>query len=174
MLIFINIIVGALLIVTFSTIINNFPRKNKIEHWQKGDKLMVRADRDYAKILKENGVEFAILRGWTLTHVYVNLGDDTTYQIVHKDIYVNKSALWRKNFNDAKSIMGTDPDFSNKVPQGILENKANKKSKIGKEIDGKPVELLTETECNVYLSQALKDEDFLIAAEIRKRLESFR
>ena len=41
-------------------------------------------------------------------------------------------------------------------------------------IDGKPIELLSEIECQVYLKNAIEQEDYDSAELIRKRMESFR
>jgi hypothetical protein len=44
----------------------------------------------------------------------------------------------------------------------------------GDKIDGKPIILLTETECQVYLKQAIDGENYDIAEKIRKQMEKYR
>jgi NACalpha-BTF3-like transcription factor len=41
-------------------------------------------------------------------------------------------------------------------------------------VDDKPVETLTEVECEIYLKKALKEENYELADAIRKRAEKFR
>lgn len=41
-------------------------------------------------------------------------------------------------------------------------------------IDGKPVETLSEIECEIYLKKALEEEAYELADAIRKRSEKFR
>ena len=40
--------------------------------------------------------------------------------------------------------------------------------------NGKDISSMNETECQVYLNQALEDEDYELAERIRKQLEKFR
>lgn len=41
-------------------------------------------------------------------------------------------------------------------------------------VNEKPVEMLNETECEAYLKKALEEEDYMLAEQIRKRLEELR
>jgi hypothetical protein len=41
-------------------------------------------------------------------------------------------------------------------------------------VDGKPVETLSEIECEIYLKKALEEEAYELADAIRKRSEKFR
>lgn len=71
----------------------------------------------------------------------------------------NKSAIWRRNWEGCKAAMGTEPGFA----PGLGEP-------IGKKIEGKPIDLLSETECEVYLKIALDKEDYATAELIKQRL----
>lgn len=41
-------------------------------------------------------------------------------------------------------------------------------------VNEKSVEMLNETECEAYLKKALEEEDYMLAEQIRKRLEELR
>jgi hypothetical protein len=60
--------------------------------------------------------------------------------------------------------MGVEPGFKSELGE----------SKSGGKIDGKPIELLNEIECEVYLKAAIDDQDYETAELIRKRMEKFR
>jgi hypothetical protein len=64
--------------------------------------------------------------------------------------------------------MGIEPGFKPSV------NDTSSSTLSGKKYDGKPIELLTEVECEVYLKKAIEDEDYDAAELIRKRMEKFR
>jgi protein-arginine kinase activator protein McsA len=78
----------------------------------------------------------------------------------------NKSATWRKNYEEAKKVMGCDPGFSG----GVGESN----NSIGRIYNGKPIDVMSEIECEVYLKKALEEEDYDTAELIRKRMEKFR
>jgi hypothetical protein len=86
------------------------------------------------------------------------------YQVNWSVMNFNKSYTWRKNYEDAKKIMGCDPAFSGGVGE----------SSIGKVYDGKPIDVMNEIECEVYLKKALSEEDYDTAELIKKRMEKFR
>jgi hypothetical protein len=85
------------------------------------------------------------------------------YQVNWSVMNFNKSAIWRKNYENAKKVMGCDPAF----PNGVGTTDKGK-------VDGKPIELLSEIECEVQLKLAIENEDYTLADKIRKRLEKFR
>ena len=95
---------------------------------------------------------------------YIDCGDDMVYQVNWSVMNFNKSATWRKNYEDAKKVMGCDPDFSGGVGE----------SSIGRIYDGKPIDVMNEIECEVYLKKALSEEDYDTAELIKKRMEKFR
>jgi hypothetical protein len=78
----------------------------------------------------------------------------------------NKSATWRQNYEVAKKVMGCEPGFTG----GVSESSKS----TGKKIDGKPIDLMNEIECEVYLKKALDEEDYDTAELIKKRMEKFR
>ena len=47
-------------------------------------------------------------------------------------------------------------------------------SSIGRIYNGKPIDVMSEIECEVYLKKALEEEDYDTAELIRKRMEKFR
>jgi hypothetical protein len=62
--------------------------------------------------------------------------------------------------------MGCEPGFTGGVSEGSKST--------GKKVDGKPIDLMNEIECEVYLKKALEEENYTIADLIRKRMEKFR
>jgi hypothetical protein len=77
----------------------------------------------------------------------------------------NKSANWRQNYEEAKKVMGCDPQF----PNGVGTSSTSKG-----DVNGKPIEVLSEIECEVQLKLAIEKEDYTLADKLRKRLEKFR
>lgn len=150
-------------------------RKSECAKWHTDDMLILdkyEADDAY-RVLKESGKSYAVLKGWSLDSLYVDVHDGSVYKIEWCELKENMSAKWRNNFNEAKKVMGTDPAFHAEVEQ-IERNITGSSKGTGVMIDGKPIELLSEVECDVYLKQAIEAEDYKTAEAIRKRIEHFR
>jgi len=148
-------------------------RKSEYKDWKVGDKLILdRYNGDTAyTVLKKSGKSYAKLCGWTRDYIYVDVHDGSVYKIEWDELKLNKSAYWRRNYNEAKKAMGTNPHFSSDIEEP--ETRSSSSSPEGT-IDGKPIELLTEIECQVYLKKAIDEEDYQTAEAIRKRMEHFR
>jgi hypothetical protein len=140
-------------------------RKKKCKNWKIGDKLALCEGR-HNDILSTKRKEFAILKGWDLEHLYIDCGDDMVYQVNWSVMNFNKSDVWRQNYEEAKKVMGVNPGFSGGI--------GDESETTGKKVDGKPVDLMTEIECEVYLKQAIENEDYDTAELIKKRMEKFR
>ena len=137
-------------------------RKRKLSTWKVGDRILLTTG------------EGVILRGWTLDFIYISEqhSPKTTLKLKINRLDYNKSAYWRNNFDECKKTMGIEPQFDrDAVPSMTSFNGEMKGSKI---IDGKPIELLTEIECQIYLKECLKDEDYETAELIRKQIEKYR
>lgn len=133
--------------------ISKYNRKKESNDWLVGDLICVEKED---KLLK--------LNGWSENSLYVEI-KGINNKISWSQFLYNKSAMWRRNWNECKEYMGDkEPGFS---PD--LENRAN-----GLKINGTPVEFLTEIECDIFLKQALKEENYELADAIRKRMERFR
>jgi hypothetical protein len=139
-------------------------RKKRCQSWKIGDKLALCKGR-HNDILSTKRKEYAILKGWDLDHLYIDCGDDMVYQVNWSVMNFNKSDNWRRNYENAKKVMGCDPAFSGGVGDS---------NPIGRIYEGKPIDLMTEIECEVYLKKALDDEDYDTAELIKKRMEKFR
>ena len=61
--------------------------------------------------------------------------------------------------------MGKDPGFAPGL--GAQKN-------ISGSIDGKSIDLLSETECQVYLKKAIETENYELAEKIKKQMEKYR
>ena len=139
-------------------------RKKRCQSWKIGDKLALCKGR-HNDILSTKRKEYAILKGWDLDHLYIDCGDDMVYQVNWSVMNFNKSDSWRKNYENAKKVMGCDPAFSGGVGDS---------SPAGRIYDGKQIDLMNEIECEVYLKKALDEEDYDTAELIKKRMEKFR
>ena len=139
-------------------------RRKRCKSWKIGDKLALNKGK-HNDILNNKRKEFAILKGWDLDNLYIDCGDDMVYQVDWSVMNFNKSDIWRKNYENAKKVMGCDPAFRGGVGDS---------NPAGRIYDGKPIDLMNEIECEVYLKKALDEEDYDTAELIKKRMEKFR
>jgi hypothetical protein len=140
-------------------------RKKRCQSWKVGDKLALCRGK-YNDILEHRKKEYAILKGWDLENLYIDCGDDMVYKVNWSVMEFNKSDTWRKNYENAKKVMGINPGFSGCI--------GDESETIGKKVNGKPIEVLSEIECEVQLKLAIEKEDYDLADKIRKRMEKFR
>jgi hypothetical protein len=110
-----GIIVGVILlilaIIGVGGSIKDNNRKKKCKNWKVGDKLILTRVGDYISILKQHRKEFAILKGWSLTDLYIDCGDGSVYKVDWDVLLTNKSDVWRQNYEEAKKVMGVNPGF---------------------------------------------------------------
>ena len=138
-------------------------RKNEFQDWKIGDLILFNSGSvEYAELHKL-GKSYAKVLGWTENNIYIDI-DGTTNKCYWSCFNANKSALWRRNYDECKLSMGKTPGFNPELANSPSSHK----------IDGKPIELLSEIECQVYLKNAIEQEDYDSAELIRKRMESFR
>jgi hypothetical protein len=140
-------------------------RRSRSKNFKIGDKLALNSGK-HKRILQEKRKDFAILKGWDVSNLYIDCGDGMVYQVDWSVMDYNKSAIWRKNYEDAKNFMGCDPAFV-----GHVEDNSSSTNRI---YQGKPIDSMNEIECEVYLKKALEEEDYETADMIRKRQEKFR
>ena len=168
-MIVLGIIVGIVLLIIGLVVIwgsiQDKNRRAKCKNWKVGDKLSLFRG-NYKDILERKKKSFATLKGWDIKNLYIDCGDDMIYQVDWSVMNFNKSATWRKNYDEAKKVMGCDPGFSNSVGE--------ESESTGKTYSGKPIDLMNEIECEVYLKKALDEEDYDTAELIKKRMEKFR
>jgi hypothetical protein len=164
-LIIIGIVLGLLGIVMFSRYITLTSRKSEFKDWMVGDMLILSRSSVEYRDLKESGQTLAKVVGWNENDLYIKIGK-VTYKSSWDCFESNKSALWRRNYNECKSAMGVDPGFSSDV--------ADTKTISSKTFNGVSIELMNEIQCYAYLKQALDTEDYEAADLIRKRMENFR
>jgi hypothetical protein len=132
--IILGVILTILLVIVVGDYIQNKNRKNKCKNWQIGDKLILNRGEYYNEVVKNNQ-EYAILKGWSLKHLYINCGDDYVHRVSWGCLNDNKSANWRQNYEEAKKVMGCDPQF----PNGVGTSSTSKGN-----VNGKPIEVLSE------------------------------
>ena len=145
-------------------------RRAKCKNWKIGDKIALKSN-DYKNILRNKNKDFAILKGWDLENLYIDCGDGMVYQVSWSVMDFNKSATWRKNYEEAKKVMGCNPAFTYEVNDS---RGGSKSSFDGQKYEGKVIEIMSEIECEVYLKKALEEENYEAADLIRKRKENFR
>jgi hypothetical protein len=163
LLIISGVILGIALIVWLSYEIKIKLRKEEFKDWVVGDKLILQTNTLEYHALKKTGADLAILVGWSEYNIYIKIGD-STHKCEWSCFDANKSAIWRRNYEECKTAMGKNPGFN----AGLGES--NSKAKI----HGKPIELLTEVECEVFLKISIEEEDYDTAELIKKRMEKFR
>jgi hypothetical protein len=165
LLVILGVIVGLFLLSFFIHQGKLQSRKSEFKDWKVGDLLILKSTSNEYYEIKKSGKSMAKVLGWTEYNLYLEIGD-STHQCSWDCFKDNKSAIWRRNYENCKSAMGVEPGFK----PGVSDSS----SLSGKEYDGKPIELLTEVECEVYLKKAIEDEDYDAAELIRKRMEKFR
>jgi hypothetical protein len=164
-------------------------RKKMVSSWELGDAMLFKN-----KQILPHGIEliYAKLIGWNLDNFFCSCDIDSertlNFICKYEDLEINKSAEWRKHFNKCSKTMGKNPSFSynkqdlfgfdkNKSEEKQLKNKVSSKNynNINQlNFNGKPIDLLTETECQIYLKQCLEKEDYETAVLIRKQMEKYR
>jgi hypothetical protein len=166
LLIVLGIIVGFFLVSFSIHLINLKIRRKEFKDWKVGDLLILKTNStEHYQITKE-GKSMAKVLGWTEDHLYLEI-DNSTRQCSWDCFSDNKSAIWRRNYDNCKLAMGVDPGFNSAV-------RDSSSSLSGKKVEGKAIELLSEVECEVYLKKAIENEDYDTAELIRKRMEKFR
>lgn len=154
-------------ITTIVLLIRAYSKKKKKNiDWKVGDYISFFADNSCPAELSNREGHYFRLLGWDENYVYVKNGAETVVKVDRSLVQTNKSQIWRKNFEDCKRYMGTTPMFTPELHV--------KKEIDGTYVYGKDIELLTETECKVYLKKAIEEEDYEIAKIIREKLESFK
>jgi hypothetical protein len=169
-MIVLGIILGVILLIVamigVGGSIQDRNRRARCKNWKIGDKLILNRGNEYYETLQNKHKKYAVLEGWSLSDLYINCGDGFVSKVNWSVLNTNKSANWRQNYDEAKEVMGCAPNFSS----GIGEDSES----TGKKVDGKPIDLMNEIECEVYLKQALENEDYDTAELIKKRMEKFR
>ncbi len=144
-----GLIIGGVLILTWVQVKN---RKKETSDWQVGDKICISGKDDLYRVL-----------GWYDEALYVEI-EGIVHKLEWDRFKFNKSAIWRRNYKNCENYMnGVKPGFA----PGL-------KTPSKMEIDGKPVELLTEIECQIHLKKALDSENYELAEAIRKQMEKYR
>ena len=127
-------------------------RKKETSDWKVGDKISIVGRDGLIKVL-----------GWSEDAIYVEI-EGLANKIEWDKFEFNKSVVWRRNWNDCGKYMNDQkPGFT---PVLITP--------VQMSVDGKPVETLSEIECEIYLKKALEEEAYELADAIRKRSEKFR
>jgi hypothetical protein len=168
LLILTGVLFGAVLIGFLYHTIQLKSRKSEFKDWIVGDKLILKTDSvEYHRIQKLNQNLVDVV-GWNENNIYIKIGD-ITYKCEWSCFEANKSALWRRNYDECKKSMGVKPGFSSEISE-----ESNNSLSDGDKIDGKPIILLTEIECQVYLEKAINAEDYNTAEKIKKQMEKYR
>ncbi len=159
------VLVIIFLIVLRSYLVDKM-RKAEFADWQIDDVIEFWNSNDLIKV-----------KAWS-TDVMVYHEKDRVYTVKWSSFHRNRSAYWRRLNKECKQAMKTDKDVVD-VEVTILNSKGNnsKSSSYSSShplLDGKAVELLTETECQVYLNLALQEEEFELAEAIKNRMVNFR
>ena len=165
LLILVGVPFAVVLFVIAVSFIKQKKKKKTILSWKIGDWIRFKHDVDLPQEYIKPNKHFQIY-GWDEDNVYIKGENGVVNQVSRKMVESNKSQVWRENYEKCKQYMGMNPGFD----VDIMVIKDMKTSFVY----GKDIELLTETECKVYLKKAIENEDYEIAQMIRERLEFFR
>jgi len=162
-------LVCLILLSSFFSMLKMNCRKSEFKDWQVGDYIV---PQDYSEVwyeIKKRNQDYVRIVGWTKDDLYFEI-DGTICKRSWKNFKHNKSALWRRNHEECKKQMGKEPGFD----PTVHVTESTRSSKVSGQIDGKSIETMNETECQIYLKKAIEEEDYHTAELIRKRLENFR
>jgi len=130
-------------------------------HWELGDEVFMKDNKRFPSIYK--------LRGWNEEEVFIEINENGkihTQAEPLNEVDFNKSYKWRVRFDKCIKTMGTAPNFNRGNSKSDYSNSNSK-------IDMPPIELMTETECQMYLKKVLDIEDYITAKKITERLNNF-
>jgi hypothetical protein len=163
LLIIVSVLFGAVLVGFLYHTVQLNSRKSEFKDWIVGDKLILKTNSSMYAAMQKLNQDLVDVVGWNENNIYLKIGD-TTHKCEWSCFDSNKSAIWRRNYEECKQSMGVEPGFN----ANLIE------SKSGGKIHGKPIELLSEVECEVYLMIAIDEEDYDTAELIKRRMEKFR
>ncbi len=128
-------------------------REKETSDWNVGDLIAINSKDSMVTVV-----------GWSGEAFYVEM-DNVVHKMEWSQFKFNKSAIWRRNHKSCEDYMGAKPGFK----PGI-KNEVSTQSKI----NDKPIDLLSEVECQIYLKKALEEENYELADAIRKQMEKYR
>jgi hypothetical protein len=146
LLIIFAVIVVIISTIAFITYQITKSRRRDYADWKVGDQVHVIGVDQHFKLL-----------GWSDDGFFIEK-EGAVNKMDWSKLHFNKSAIWRRNWEGCKAAMGTEPGFAPVL--GKSDNTGV----------GKPIDLLSETECEVYLKIALDKEDYATAELIKQRL----
>jgi hypothetical protein len=161
----------ALIFLVYIFVFKKTDKQKKFSNWLINDCLMLKEKTPEYDLLQKNGYNYALLKGWSEEAFYVSFDNNETGIITRCEwsvLQLNKSAYWRRNYEECvRDMGGIQPAFNPKI--GNVKN--DKTNESNEDLN---VELFNETQCQVYLKKAIDEENFELAARIRKRMEYFR
>jgi hypothetical protein len=160
---------GALWLSSFIKRLIRKSKKNISKDWKIGDLVKV---SDNVTTIHDTKILHKLL-GWNQDHIFVE-EDYVAHKCDWSQIEFNKSAEWRKNYDDCEKFMGSKPY----IPRTI-KNLEDVIKEIDVPITGpiyydKEINKLSEIECEILLNKAIEEENFEIAELIKRRLESLK
>ena len=124
LLIISGVIFGLTLIVWLSYELKIKLRKDEFKDWVVGDKIILQTNSLEYRELKKTGADLATLVGWNQYNVYIKIGNSTR-KCEWSCFDANKSAIWRRNYEECKKYMGVDPGFNAE----LIESNSNSKER---------------------------------------------
>lgn len=167
-LIIVGVLFGTVLVRFLSHTIQMNSRKSEFKDWIVGDKIVLKSNIiDYAEIQKfynpQINQNLGNVVSWDEYNIYLKIGN-TVHKCEWSWFELNKSALWRRNYDECKKYVGVDPRFNSELDE------SNSRIKIR----GNTIELLNEVECEVFFKISIDEEDYDTAELIKRRMEKFR
>jgi hypothetical protein len=163
----ISVVLGLIVFfVGYLVFVNTTRKREKLcKVWKVGDKLILNS-LELELQLQKYDQQYGVLAGCNTENVFIQIGEDI-YCRGWDVIGDNKSHQWRVYHKKCKIAMGAEPSFNPVIKDESTSNPSEM-------IDGKPIELLSEVECQIYLKQALEEENFELAEKIRQQMQKFR
>lgn len=160
------VVLCALAIFCFFKYLSGKSPLKQTKNWKINDVVFLKNDRNPYK-----------LSGWNKEHFFVITGEEVM-RVNWDRFQCNKSSIWRQHFDNCVKDMGFKPSFNSGVSYEQELELAGIKNEDAPDIqdtyNGKPIVLLTETECQIFIKECLEKEDYDMAEKIKKQLEKYR
>ncbi len=165
--------IGFFVALWLSSFVKRLIKKSKkhiSKDWKIGDLIKV---TDSGTTISDTKTLHKLL-GWNENNVFVE-EDYVAHKCTWSQILFNKSAEWRKNYDDCEKFMGSKPHIP-RVIKNLDEyiKEVEESSEVGPTYYDKEINKLSETECIVLLNKAIEEENFEMAELIKRRMESLK
>lgn len=147
-----SILLGAFLFIKFLKNYVISSRRKEFKDWRVGDIVTLK-----------DGSNIRVV-AWSVDGIFFRNIENIIARIDWTEFKHNLSAVWRRHYEQCIKDMNVRPAFTPELKE-ITENKPDTIL-----VYGKPIDTLTDTECQVYLKMALQEENYELAELLKKKL----